>query len=207
MAAISQQVDTNEMEGGPPTKLMLRDKNGVKLMLGPRGDKNLSDKDAISTCDDKDHIIEEMKSDLCLFSPNGMNLVRLTSNSIEILNTEDNTSKPILITDIPLTRVQKFAWSPKSNFLVTWHKPDTTTPTTTGTDNDKPIGNLRVYEASTGKLLSHFSMKKISSMSWPVLQWTSDESLCLHLVTNEVSPCSFFFFVFLAVYISAYYLL
>ena len=38
-------------------------------------------------------------------------------------------------------------------------------------------------------------MKKMTSMAWPAIQWTADESYAMHMVSNEVSrarywPCT-----------------
>lgn len=74
--------------------------------------------------------------------------------------------------------IQLAKCSPRVTFLLTWSKPNNT-PNTTSTN----VENLRIYNATTGLYLHGFPCKK-STLS--TVQWTHDESLVFHLVTNEV---------------------
>ena len=102
-----------------------------------------------------------------------------------------------MITDLTAGRVQKLAWSPKSNFLVTWHKPEAAggEGAAGGGGGGEGEGTLRVFRVATGEREVAFNMKKMTSMAWPAIQWTADESYAMHMVSNEVSrarywPCT-----------------
>ena len=62
--------------------------------------------------------------------------------------------------------------SPRGTYLVTWERPSPSLPE-----------NLRVWSAETGAMIKGFSCKKATLET---LQWTHDESLVFHMVTNEI---------------------
>jgi translation initiation factor 2A len=191
MAALDAGTTTNEAEDGImlTTKLLMRGKEGVSLLLGPRGDRNLADKEATEGVL-KDASVETTMSQICEFSPDGLLLARTVSKGIELVRTEEYGKTPpsVLIDDIPVERVQKLVWSPLGRFLVTWHKPEAGTPAQTGEGGGggEMTGNLRVFSASTGLRVAAFPMKKLTAMAWPALQWTANEEFACHMVNNEV---------------------
>jgi translation initiation factor 2A len=78
--------------------------------------------------------------------------------------------------------VQLAKCSPRGSFLLTWER-----PITTAGNNDSSVdnvgGNLKVWDATNGKLVRGFHCKKATLNT---IQWTHDESLLFHLVTNEI---------------------
>mmetsp|Transcript_20370 Transcript_20370/g.48968 ORF Transcript_20370/g.48968 Transcript_20370/m.48968 type:complete len:747 (+) Transcript_20370:41-2281(+) len=71
--------------------------------------------------------------------------------------------------------IQLARCSPRGSYLLTWERPNS--------DKNNNNGNLKVWDAATGSFLRGFSCKKATLKT---LQWTHDESLVFHLVTNEV---------------------
>ncbi|KAL7488202.1 hypothetical protein ACHAW6_013788 [Cyclotella cf. meneghiniana] len=65
--------------------------------------------------------------------------------------------------------------SPRGSYLLTWER-------TAGGDGDGR-GNLKVWDASSGCLRKAVSCKKATL---DTMQWTHDEELAFHLVTNEI---------------------
>ena len=216
MASLEAAAAPSSADGPPPTKLLIRSRDGIQLMHGPRGDKGLDDAAAMATVGADSSVAPQ--GNFCEFSPDGSRLARTGGSvaGVEIVPTDNAeggaaAAAAVTISGVASRRVQKLAWSPQGTYLVTWQKFDTAAnfpnvpaallnavPGTfdepgsseaaaaEGEPRKPKIGNLRVWEASTGALVDAFSMKKMSSMTWPALQWTADESWCLRMVTNEV---------------------
>mmetsp|Transcript_63018 Transcript_63018/g.142201 ORF Transcript_63018/g.142201 Transcript_63018/m.142201 type:complete len:631 (-) Transcript_63018:310-2202(-) len=165
----------------PITKLLLRSKEGVRLFNGPLGAARLDDASAVKTVV-PDEGFPTGHSNLCQFSPDGSLLAKTCAQGVEIVGTDGGVGS-LTITDLLPGRVQKLAFSPKSTFLVTWHKLEAAQDPSEAADRD---GNLRVFETATGKRLAAFPLKKMTTMAWPALQWTSDESYVLHMMSNEI---------------------
>lgn len=150
----------------PTTKLLLRGKEGVHLLHGPRGDKGLDDDASKASVVDDPSVPTEM-SNLVEFSPDGHWLARTNGEGVEVVHTDG--SEPLkLITEVSVGRVQKLAWSPRSSFLVTWHKPEAASG---GAENgEAKEGSLRVFAVATCTRVATFHLKKLSQMTWPALQ-------------------------------------
>ena len=71
--------------------------------------------------------------------------------------------------------VQMLHQSPKGTYLLTWQR----------WYEEKP-NNLKLWEASTGKLLAGFPQKSLRREGWPYLQLTADEKFAFLLCTNEI---------------------
>lgn len=165
----------------PPLKLLLRGRDGVSLLNGPSGAKGLDDK-AASSSFGADSEFPASPCVLSEFSKCGRYLAQtLPGVGIEIRRT-DGSAGSVKIADLEGSRVQRLAWSPRSTFLVTWHP---FVALEDGADVSK-VGNLRVYDVSTGDFIKAFSLKKITSNGWPYIQWSADESLAMQMVTNEI---------------------
>ena len=97
------------------------------------------------------------------FSPDGRWLaVSGSREGVAIYNTEQGGEPSVLA---GVTTVTKMGWSPKATFLVTYQK----------FESEASEGNLKVHEVQTGEIVAAYNMKKLSYLSWPALQWTSDE--------------------------------
>ena len=71
------------------------------------------------------------------------------------------------------------AFSPKASFLITFQRP------IKGPDgNTKP--NLRVWSTETGNEVLSLHQKILTKDHWPSVQFTSDESIAVHMVTNTL---------------------
>ena len=110
----------------PGTKLLLRSKGGMHLMHGPRGDKNMSDADAVASLA-LDGSVAAAQGSIAEFSPDGTRLARTGGSiaGVEIVATEADdpaAAAPVVITGVSSGRVQKMAWSPRGTYLVTWQK-------------------------------------------------------------------------------------
>ena len=75
--------------------------------------------------------------------------------------------------------VQLAKCSPRGSYFLTWERPGKGGDGGDGDDG----GNLKAWDASTGKFLRGFHCKNATLNG---LQWTHDESLAFHLVTNDV---------------------
>ncbi|GMH81753.1 hypothetical protein TL16_g09031 [Triparma laevis f. inornata] len=74
-------------------------------------------------------------------------------------------------------KVQVADFSPKSTYFVTWERPIKEGP-----------GNLKIFSTSTGELQTSFHMKNpaVPGVSWPAVEWSSDEKIALRIATNSV---------------------
>jgi translation initiation factor 2A len=79
--------------------------------------------------------------------------------------------------------VQLAKCSPRGSFLVTWERPITATTNNDSSVDSIAVGNLKVWDATNGKLVRGFHCKKATLNT---VQWTHDETLLFHLVTNEI---------------------
>jgi uncharacterized protein with WD repeat len=147
----------------PLTKLLLRGKEGVHLLHGPRGDKGLDD-DASKASVCEDPCVPTVQSGLVEFSPDGRWLARVHVRGVEVVHT-DGGEAPKLITDVSVGRVQKLAWSPQGTFLVTWHKPEAASG-----EGEEKEGSLRVFAVASCARVATFHLKKMTQMAWPAMQ-------------------------------------
>ncbi|PHJ18573.1 eukaryotic translation initiation factor, partial [Cystoisospora suis] len=73
--------------------------------------------------------------------------------------------------------VVKFCFSPLQTFLLVCFR------------HDAAAGqheNFCLYRMQNGEKVLSFTLKQINSNTWPPLRWTSQESYCCRMVTNEV---------------------
>ena len=77
-----------------------------------------------------------------------------------------------LITELPVLKADMVEFSPLGTYLVTWSRPSTA-----------PGNNLCVWHIASAEMVASFSQKQQKK---DILQWSGDESVCGHLVTNEV---------------------
>lgn len=85
-------------------------------------------------------------------------------------NSSGNASSPFLQDS---KAIQLAKCSPRGSYLLTWERPNSGFA-----DN----GNLKVWDAISGEFIKGFSCKKATLTT---IQWTHDEQLVFHLVTNE----------------------
>ncbi|CAN8075999.1 unnamed protein product [Agarophyton chilense] len=73
-------------------------------------------------------------------------------------------------------KVNFAAFSPRGTYLLTWCRPV----------SGVSVRNLVVYNAKTGQRLGGFHQKVFHAGFWPTIQWSDDESVAAHCVTNNV---------------------
>eukprot|EP00397_Hematodinium_sp_SG-2012_P024404 GEMP01025420.1.p1 GENE.GEMP01025420.1~~GEMP01025420.1.p1 ORF type:complete len:606 (-),score=148.37 GEMP01025420.1:597-2375(-) len=117
-------------------------------------------------------------SDSVGYSPNGTHLGILMDGVLEVYDCE---RQYVLLAKIPATLPQTggirfFYFSPESTFVVTWER----------YDKDANVENAHVYDLKSGEIVAKYFLKKISTHSWPVLKWTSDEQYVCRMVSNEI---------------------
>jgi translation initiation factor 2A len=72
--------------------------------------------------------------------------------------------------------VQMMHLSPRGNFVLTWERFHAETCPR----------NLKVWDTTTGQMLTGFSQKNLSRDAWPYLQWTIDEQCCFLLASTQI---------------------
>jgi len=104
-----------------------------------------------------------------VFSKDGkfIALMRNSSQGIEIHDCGTSSSARLLVCELICPEVQSVEFSPRSTYAITWSRD----------------GNLQIWRVVDGLLMISFS-QKISKRD--VVQWTEDERLMFHQVTNEV---------------------
>lgn len=117
-----------------------------------------------------------------VFSKDGkfMALMRNSSTVIEILDCSGPSR--VAVCELPCPEAQSIEFSPRGTYAMTWTRPSKPT-----SDNDdaqsSSSGNLQIWRVADGSIVISF-FQKVSKRD--VVQWTDDERLMFHLVTNEV---------------------
>eukprot|EP00697_Spironema_sp_BW2_P014686 gnl/Spiro4/5201_TR2618_c0_g1_i1.p1 gnl/Spiro4/5201_TR2618_c0_g1~~gnl/Spiro4/5201_TR2618_c0_g1_i1.p1 ORF type:complete len:556 (+),score=145.60 gnl/Spiro4/5201_TR2618_c0_g1_i1:42-1670(+) len=104
------------------------------------------------------------------FSEDGQLVIIPLKDEIRIHDANTNA----LVRQIPCPANMFVHLSPLKTFLVTLEN-----------NKDQP-NNLAVWNVHTGEEVARFPQRKCTSSSWPLIQWTSDESLCALLRINEL---------------------
>ena len=124
-------------------------------------------------------------STLHTFSPDGKKLlVHLPSIGVQLfdLTKEDVVSSAITLENSKA--VQFMSFSAAGSYIVTYQK--MTKASATNGETQPPNPNLLIWSSTTGKVLHGFQSKTMKRDQWPPIQWTADETLAFHLVTNEI---------------------
>ena len=164
----------------PPLKILVRERNGMAVYHGPPSVTPEGGLPAPAACVSVDTANALSAIPLPprlapVFSPDGsvVCLVRSEGQPIHLYRTDSGAA----VAEIPCLDALLVYFSPRGSYLVTFSRP------TKGREDGTIEGNLRIWDASSGQLLSTHASKPQKRDS---LQWTSDEGLCCKLVTNEV---------------------
>lgn len=87
------------------------------------------------------------------------------------------TSDWTLVGELAQPRCAEMVFSPKSTFLITWQ------PFIINKDQPNGAPNLHVYKTDNWELYKTFTHKK--QINWH-LQWTDDETVCGHMINDDV---------------------
>ena len=164
----------------PQTKIMLQSKEGTMSLMGPPSiiPPPLEQSAALKIRPDEEHFSQPTVP-LALppvYSANGVYLARTPtdkSTPIEVTNADSGE----IVSIIPCTDAQSVEFSPLGTFLVTWSrqlKPKS---------GEAPQSNLHVWRVASGELHASFNQRQMQA---DMLQWNSDETACVRLVSNEV---------------------
>lgn len=159
---------TDNIGSVPRTKFFLRGRNGIEVLWGPPS----SSKDEVKI--EPDERFESLASaDLMEFTEDGELVVLVRTASGFTVRHADTGA---LVTEVANPGIHAVAWSPLGSQLLTWQRPQ----------KDSDAGNLIVWDAATGQDLARFHHKSYTRDKWPVLQWTSDETICARQSANGV---------------------
>lgn len=158
-----------------PIQLLFRSKEAVELYTLP--DTSSTSQQTSTPKTKGGTTLYNGKTTFHLLSPTG-NCAYLHDANVGLIRCEFNGSSTATTATTPFLQnskaIQLAKCSPRGTYLLTWERPNS---------SDNNNGNLKVWDASTGSFLRGFSCKKATLTT---LQWTHDESLIFHLVTNEV---------------------
>uniref|UniRef100_A0A7I4FRM4 Eukaryotic translation initiation factor 2A n=1 Tax=Physcomitrium patens TaxID=3218 RepID=A0A7I4FRM4_PHYPA len=145
----------------PPLKFTVRDPNGLSLLTGPP----FSGEPAATF-----ENLGRIPCSASKFSNDGSKLAVTTPNALVIYDTDSGKE----LIQIPAAGVASAVFSPLGTYLQTFQKPQ---------GQQK---NLVLWDSKTGSIVLQQFQKAISKTSWPVIQFSDDESVACRLVTNEV---------------------
>ena len=156
-----------------PIQLLIRSKGAVELYTLP----DTSSSSSSPAPKKGGTTLYTGKSTFHLLNPNGScayihdSTVGLIKCDVDGSNNSSSNNAPFLQNS---KSIQLAKCSPRGSYLLTWERPNSGSA-----DN----GNLKVWNAADGSFIQGFSCKKATLST---VQWTHDESLVYHLVTNEI---------------------
>ena len=156
----------------PVTQLLVRTRESIQIYDGP-----INSNGAISLR--KAELFSDVTDlRICpLYSPDGSVVVYTFEKKVMSVH---NTATGAQLFTLPIGDAEYVEFSPKGTFLVTWSRPTKGSATAPASADN---GNFRVWSASTGALVTAFSLKVYKAQS---IQWTANEEYCFRLVTNEI---------------------
>ncbi|KAL3802781.1 hypothetical protein HJC23_007558 [Cyclotella cryptica] len=168
-----------------PIQVLLRSKDAIELYTLPDTSSSSSFSTTSTPNKDNGRVIYQGKSTFHLVSPTG-NQLFVHDPSIGLLACKltdggSPSKKSAFLSDSQTIQMAKC--SPRGSYLLTWQRPSSSSSSSGGGGVVDKDGNLKVWSASDGKLLKSLSCKKATLET---LQWTHDEELAFHLVTNEI---------------------
>jgi translation initiation factor 2A len=152
----------------PPLQLLVRHKRGTELRNVAQPDPFVSEPVAGFDVQLPD------TAPNCVYSPSGE--LAACAHPEAGITVVDTFTGAVRAQFIGCQKVSMMAWSPLSSYLVTWNR------WTSGENN------LHVFcVGEPGEPVASFSQKSPPTPEmWPTVQWTADEQVAAHIVTNEV---------------------
>ncbi|KAG0574792.1 hypothetical protein KC19_VG291800 [Ceratodon purpureus] len=145
------------MAAPPPLMFTVRGPDGLSLLTGPP----FSGESAAT--------IEKIPCSASRFNQDGAKLAVTTPEAVVIYDTD--SGKELL--RLPAAGVASTAFSPLGTYLQTFQKPQA---------HQK---NLTLWDLKTGAIALQQFQKAITRSTWPVIQFSEDETVACRLVTNE----------------------
>ena len=184
-AAVPPPAGGAEIPAGPPTRILMRQREGLRAFWGPL---SVTPEGGLPT-----PAVRVEEGNLLNGAADGRNKARLSPvyspNGDKVVVARDEGQPLVLFCAVTGTELgqiacldaQSMSWSPRGTYLVTWQRP------TKGKEDGTVDGNLKVWDLSASSSAAtpcgSFSQKTFKR---DVLQWTQDEQLCCRMVTNEV---------------------
>ena len=170
-----------------PVQLLFRSKEAVDLYTLPDTSSSSSSSNATPTTKGGTTLYKG-KATFHILNPNGkcayihdvnVGLIKCDLNAAATTSASSSSSSSSSTTPFlqDSKAIQLAKCSPRGSYVLTWERPS---PTKNNANNN---GNLKVWDANSGQFLHGYSCKKATLST---IQWTYDESLMFHLVTNEV---------------------
>ncbi|CAM6047215.1 unnamed protein product [Sphagnum compactum] len=142
----------------PPLNLYVREPDGLSLLVGPPFAP-----EPVAT-------IDKVTCNSARFSDDGSKLAVITPDAVTVYACD--TGKEVL--KLLVAGVAAIAFSPQGSYLQTFQKPQAQQK------------NLTIWNALSGAIVLQQFQKSISKTTWPIVQFSEDESVACRLVTNEV---------------------
>lgn len=158
----------------PITQLLVRTRDAIQVYDGPVKQNEATGAVKLNSS----ALFSDIRNlRICpLYSPNGSTVCYVFENrSIGLYD----TTTGVEVVTIAVSDAEYVEYSPLGTFLVTWSRPSKGSATATSTET----GNMKVWDASSGNLVTSFSQKIYKTQ---VIQWTASEEYCFRLVSNEV---------------------
>ena len=154
------------------TTLLVRERAGLVVYAGP---PSITPEDGTLPCVSPIEVPTITGASVRLpplYSPDGQYLALVK----ETITLHSPTGE--LVSEILCSDASSIVFSPRSSFVLTWSK-----PLAAGKEGSAPEGNLKVWESSSGRLVTSFFQK---SFKRDAVQFTADERFYCRAVNNEV---------------------
>jgi translation initiation factor 2A len=159
----------------PPTRLLIRSRDGLVTFQGPPS--KTPEKGEVKATSEEGHGLKGVRG-LRLapkYSPDGNKVCLVKEAGQPIAIHDGNTGA--FIGEVPVLEASLVEFSPQGTYLSTWQRP------ANAKDGVKAADNFIITRISDGTVIGSFFQK---AYKHDALQWTDDETVCAHLVTNEV---------------------
>jgi len=167
----------------PPTRLLLREKHGLKYFEGPPSVTPQEGKlpSVLEIDPSLSHGDEGAQRQGPYFSSDGCKLLFVGKLGDPMVVRDVATGRPLCTIDC--TDAEHAYFSPKGTFVVSFSSAKR------GTEISSPPPNLCIWRVGTNgaaaSMEAGFHLKRNTQNSLPV-QWTADEQICARVNTNEV---------------------
>lgn len=93
---------------------------------------------------------------------------------------------PTVLHRIECLGIQAISFSPQAQFILTFRRPAQSKSSGNGASPPPPPPNLELWAVNSGTRVLALHQKALIKDAWPSLQFTQDDSLAVHAVTNTL---------------------